>query len=242
MLSPFVFFRKSTFFFSNKGLSTLSPKSLAISEEVRHALDKKHPIVALESTVITHGLKYPENLDFSLEVEKVVRNGGAIPATMAFINGVPTVGASREQLILLAEQSQLSKQNRPIKVSRRDIPYTISKKLMGGTTVAATMILANKAGIDVFSTGGLGGVHRGVENTMDISADLDELGRTPVGVICSGPKSILDVSKTIEYLETKGVHVSTMGPKGTNIPGFFTRDSGVGVCRIYCVFFYSPFD
>lgn len=214
--------KASTRCLNQKGLHSLS-----ISEEVREALANKKPVVALESTVITHGLKYPENLNFAFDVENAVRKNGAVPATIAFYNGAPVVGASKEQITALAESSREGSTSKPVKASRRDIPYVMSKGLMGGTTIASTMILAHKVGIKVFATGGLGGVHRGFEETMDVSADLEEFGKTPVGVICSGPKSILDIPRTIEYLETKGVHVSTLGPKGTNIPGFFTSDSGV---------------
>lgn len=208
----------------------LSNKLFSVSPEIQQALNDNTPIVALESTVITHGLKFPENLEFALSVEQTIRDNGAVPATTCFFGGQALVGASKEQITQLAES--ITTANKPVKVSRRDIPHVLSKKLLGGTTIAGTMILAERAGIDVFATGGLGGVHRGAEINFDVSADLDELGRTPVGVICSGPKSILDIPKTMEYLETKGVHVSTMGPKGTNIPGFFTTDSGVPVSLI----------
>lgn len=223
-------FRNNNLFFAKKRFYSAFNTSLSISEEVQQALAEKKPIVALESTVITHGLKFPENLTFAINVENTVRQNGAIPATMAFVKGVPVVGASKTQLIELSEKSQEGSLDKPVKVSRRDIPYVMSKGLNGGTTIATTIILSQKAGIDVFATGGLGGVHRGVEKTMDISADLDEMGRAPIGIICSGPKSILDIPRTIEYLETKGVHVSTKGPKGTNVPGFYTSDSGVPVC------------
>lgn len=203
-----------------------SSKLLHISPEVKQALNDNTPVVALESTVITHGLKYPENLEFALAVEQTVRDNGAVPATIGFFEGKGVVGASQDQLSYLAEAIN-NPEIKPTKVSRRDIPHVLSKKSLGGTTIAGTMILAKMAGIDVFATGGLGGVHRGAEINFDVSADLDELGRTPVGVVCSGPKSILDIAKTMEYLETKGVHVSTMGPKGTNVPGFFAPDSGV---------------
>ncbi|ANB12912.1 hypothetical protein AWJ20_1190 [Sugiyamaella lignohabitans] len=199
---------------------------LQVSPEVQQALADKKPIVALESTIITHGLPFPENLQMAADVESIIRSEGAVPATTAFINGVPLVGTTPADLEYLAGKSSKSKME---KISRRDIPYIMSRKLSGGTTIAGTMILAHRANIKVFSTGGLGGVHRGVESSWDISADLDELGRTPVGVVCSGPKSILDIPRTMEYLETKGVHVSTLGPVGTNIPGFYTRDSGVPV-------------
>lgn len=207
----------------------ISNNLLSVSDEIKQALNDNTPVVALESTVITHGLKYPENLEFALAVEQTVRDNGAIPATIGFFEGKGVVGASKEQITYLAEAIN-DPERKPTKVSRRDIPHVLSKKLLGGTTIAGTMILANKVGIDVFATGGLGGVHRGAEINFDISADLSELGRTPVGVVCSGPKSILDIAKTMEYLETAGVHVSTYGPKGTNIPGFFAPDSGVPVC------------
>jgi len=195
--------------------------NLRISEELRQALSEKKPIVSLESTIITHGLPYPQNIEMAQRVEKEIRKYGAIPATTAFIQGIPKVGLNESELEMLANSSNATK------VSRRDIPYVLSQKLNGGTTISGTMILSEKAGIKVFATGGLGGVHRDGENSMDISADLDELGRTPVAVVCAGPKSILDIERTMEYLETKGVFVGTWGPEGTNIPGFYTRDSGV---------------
>ncbi len=204
---------------------SISSNAISISSEVSKALKNKTPVVSLESTIITHGLPYPENYEMAVEVENLVKSLGAIPATTAFINGIPKVGLNEEELLILSKGGQ----DKNIKVSRRDIPYIISKKLNGGTTIAGTMILSHLAGIKVFGTGGLGGVHRGGELSLDVSADLDELGRTPVSVICAGPKSILDIKRTMEYLETKGVHVSTMGPKGSNIPGFYCRDSGVSV-------------
>jgi len=200
------------------------PKSkLQLNEEIADALATNKPLVALESTIITHGLPFPTNIEMAQKVERAVRLNGAVPATMAFLDGVPKVGLDQSDLERLAEAQD------PQKVSRRDLPHVLSHKLTGGTTVAATMIMAHMAGIKVFATGGLGGVHRGVAEHWDISADLEELGRTPVAVVCSGPKSILDVPKTIEYLETKGCHVSTHSPSNTsvNVPGFFTTDSGV---------------
>lgn len=151
--------------------------SLNISEEIRQALNDKTPIVSLESTIITHGLPFPQNLQMAQKVESEIRKYGAIPATTAFINGVPKVGLLDHELELLANSSNA------MKVSRRDIPFIMSQKLNGGTTISGTMILSNRAGIKVFATGGLGGVHRDGENTMDISADLDELGKTPVAVV-----------------------------------------------------------
>lgn len=196
---------------------------LAFSEEVQEALETRKPLVALESTIITHGLPFPTNLEMATTVENIIRNEGAIPATTAFIDGVAKVGLSSAELEALANRTETHK------VSRRDISHVISRKLTGGTTISATMILAYMAGIKVFATGGLGGVHRGVSDHWDISADLEELGKTPVAVICSGPKSILDIPKTIEYLETQGCHVSTFNSDGgpVNVPGFFTTDSGV---------------
>lgn len=191
-----------------------------VAEEVRDAVSTGKPVVALESTIITHGLPYPDNVNMARDVENLIRSQGVVPATIGFVNGNGMVGIQEEHLEFLGSSTGM------YKISRREIPYIMSKKFSGGTTIAATMILAHKAGIDIFATGGLGGVHRGGEHTMDVSADLDELSRTPVGVVCSGPKSILDIGRTLEYLETKGVHVSTYGPDGTNVPGFYTSDSG----------------
>ncbi|RDW23747.1 Indigoidine synthase A like protein-domain-containing protein [Yarrowia lipolytica] len=204
--------------------ATAPPRSpLVISEEIQQAINDKKPVIALESTIITHGLPYPQNLQMHSDTEQIIRKEGGIPALTAFVNGVPRVGVPEEEVKVLAENTD----GNHIKVSRRDIGYVMANGLMGGTTVAATMILAHMAGIKVFATGGIGGVHRGAESTFDISADLDELSKTPVAVVCAGPKSILDIPLTVEYLETKGVHVSTYGADGTNIPGFFTTDSGV---------------
>ncbi|KAG0684812.1 hypothetical protein C6P41_001709 [Kluyveromyces marxianus] len=197
---------------------------LKISDEVKDALHNKRPIVSLESTIISHGLPYPQNIEMALAVECEIRRNGAVPATIAFIKGVPKVGLDATEIEQLAEYAQKGAIN---KVSRRDIAYTMANKLYGGTTISSTMILSEKAGISVFATGGLGGVHKGGELTLDVSADLEELGRTPVAVVCAGPKAILDIPRTMEYLETKGCMVATMGPKGTNVPGFYTRDSGV---------------
>ncbi|CUM66798.1 uncharacterized protein PRCAT00004480001 [Priceomyces carsonii] len=197
---------------------------LKISEEVKQALSEKRPVVSLESTIYTHGFPYPENYSLAKEVEKVVKNSGAVPATCGFIKGKPVVGLDTQELAYLTEQRSANK------VSRRDIGYTISKEVNGGTTIALTMILSNLAGINVFATGGLGGVHRDGQFTMDISADLTELGRTPVAVVCSGPKSILDIERTMEYLETQGVFVGTYNDDNraeVQVPGFYTRESGV---------------
>ncbi len=191
---------------------------ISISNEVKKALDENKPVVALESTIISHGMPYPKNVETALNVEKIVRENGAVPATIAIINGVPTVGISKEQIDYLGKKG-LSVP----KASRRDIPVLMAQKKDGATTVAATMIIANLAGIKVFATGGIGGVHRGAEKTMDISADLEELAQTDVTVVCAGAKSILDLGLTLEYLETKGVPV--IGYKTDTLPAFYTRNS-----------------
>lgn len=197
-------------------------KTLKISEEVRYALEHGKPVVALESTIISHGMPYPDNVKTALTVEKTVRENGAVPATIAIIKGVPTVGLSEEEIEHLGKEG-----TKVVKVSRRDIPVVIAKKLDGATTVASTMIFAEMAGIKVFATGGIGGVHRGATETMDISADLEELHQTNVTVVCAGAKSILDLGLTLEYLETKGVPV--LGYKTEELPAFFTRKSGFKV-------------
>lgn len=197
-------------------------KALKISEEVRYALEHGKPVVALESTIISHGMPYPDNVKTALTVEKTVRENGAVPATIAIIKGVPTVGLSEEEIEHLGKEG-----TKVVKVSRRDIPVVIAKKLDGATTVASTMIFAEMAGIKVFATGGIGGVHRGATETMDISADLEELHQTNVTVVCAGAKSILDLGLTLEYLETKGVPV--LGYKTEELPAFFTRKSGFKV-------------
>lgn len=197
-------------------------KALKISEEVRNALEQGKPVVALESTIISHGMPYPDNVKTALTVEKTVRENGAVPATIAIIKGVPTVGLSEEEIEHLGKEG-----TKVVKVSRRDIPVVIAKKLDGATTVASTMIFAEMAGIKVFATGGIGGVHRGATETMDISADLEELHQTNVTVVCAGAKSILDLGLTLEYLETKGVPV--LGYKTEELPAFFTRKSGFKV-------------
>lgn len=197
-------------------------KTLKISEEVRYALEHGKPVVALESTIISHGMPYPDNVKTALTVEKTVRENGAVPATIAIIKGVPTVGLSEEEIEHLGKEG-----TKVVKVSRRDIPVVIAKKLDGATTVASTMIFAETAGIKVFATGGIGGVHRGATETMDISADLEELHQTNVTVVCADAKSILDLGLTLEYLETKGVPV--LGYKTDELPAFFTRKSGFKV-------------
>lgn len=191
---------------------------ISISDEVKMALDRNKPVVALESTIISHGMPYPKNVETALNVEKIVRENGAIPATIAIINGVPTVGISHDQIDYLGKKG-LSVP----KASRRDIPVLMAQKLDGATTVAATMIIAKLAGIKIFATGGIGGVHRGAEKTMDISADLEELSQTDVTVVCAGAKSILDLGLTMEYLETKGIPV--IGYKTETLPAFYTRNS-----------------
>ncbi len=192
---------------------------IRIKEEVREALENNRPVVALESTIITHGMPYPENLQTAQEVEEIIRNEGAVPATIAVLDGIIHVGLSNDELVRLANEKEV------VKLSRRDLPIAISKKLHGSTTVACTMICANLAGIKFFVTGGIGGVHRGYEQTMDVSSDLDEFVRTPVNVICAGAKAILDLPRTMEYLETKGI--LAIGYQTEELPAFFSRKSGI---------------
>lgn len=191
---------------------------LQFSPEVQAARAAGKPIVALESTIISHGMPYPQNVQTAREVEQVIRDAGAVPATIAIIDGRICVGLSDEQLEVLGNAGNA------LKVSRRDLAYVLAQKKLGATTVAATMICAQLAGIEVFVTGGIGGVHRGAETSFDISADLQELARTSVAVVCAGVKSILDIGLTLEYLETHGVPVLSVGQPG--FPAFFTRDSG----------------
>lgn len=191
---------------------------LAISPEVKKALDDKRPIVALESTIISHGMPYPKNVETALAVEAVVRANGAIPATIAIFDGKCHVGLTAEQLEFFGNATDVWK------VSLRDMPYVISKNLYGATTVAATMLIADMAGIKIFVTGGIGGVHRGAETSMDISADLTEMAETSVAVVSAGVKSILDIGLTLEYLETKGIPVITYGQN--EFPSFYSRKSG----------------
>eukprot|EP01083_Nonionella_stella_P194114 716154_1 len=197
----------------------LPPPGVQIAPEIEDALQKKFPVIALESTIISHGMPYPRNFETGQEVEKVVRANGAIPATIAIIDGVIKVGLTASEMEHLAKVGLSSS-----KCSRRDIAAIVSSKGTGSTTVAATMFIAHMVGIRLFVTGGIGGVHRGAENTMDISADLTELGRTPVAVVCAGVKSILDIPKTLEVLETEGVPVVAVGQK--NFPAFYLPDSG----------------
>ncbi len=197
-------------------------KYLEISREVKEALDNGKAVVALESTIISHGMPYPQNVETALKVEEIIRKGGAIPATIAIMDGKLKVGLSSEEIDRLGKTGL-----EVVKASRRDIPFILAKGLMGATTVASTMIVANLAGIRVFATGGIGGVHRGAETTMDISADLQELANTNVAVVCAGAKSILDIGLTLEYLETQGVPVVGFGTE--ELPAFYTRKSGFKV-------------
>ncbi|XP_054283988.1 uncharacterized protein LOC129000928 [Macrosteles quadrilineatus] len=196
-------------------------KCIDVSQEVRNALEAKRPVVALESTIITHGMPFPHNKETALEVENIVREQGAVPATIAIINGRIKVGLSLKEVELLAS---LKPNSEVLKTSRRDLAYVISKGLSGGTTVSGTMLTAHSVGIKIFVTGGVGGVHRGGEDTMDVSADLTELGRTPVTVVCSGVKSILDIGRTLEYLETQGVCVVVYG-SSRQFPAFYCEKS-----------------
>ena len=191
---------------------------LSFSPEVANARAAGKPVVALESTIISHGMPYPQNVQMAREVEQIVRDGGAVPATIAVIGGKICIGLTAGQLELLGTSPDA------MKVSRRDLPYVLAQNKLGATTVAATMICAQLAGISVFVTGGIGGVHRGAETSFDISADLQELAQTSVAVVCAGVKSILDIGLTLEYLETHGVPVVSIGQR--EFPAFFTRDSG----------------
>lgn len=196
-------------------------KYLVISEEVKKALEENKPVVALESTIISHGMPYPRNVETALKVEQIIRDNGAVPATIAILDGKLKAGLTVEEIEHLGKSKDIAK------VSRRDIPYIVANKKDGATTVASTMIIANLAGIKVFATGGIGGVHRNAEVTMDISADLEELGQTNVCVVCAGAKSILDLGLTLEYLETKGVPV--LGYNTECLPAFYTRNSEFNV-------------
>ena len=192
---------------------------LSISPQVQQALQQGQPVVALESTIISHGMPYPQNLQTAMRVEQTIRDNGAVPATIAIIGGRLKAGCTAEEIEYLGRQGQAV-----TKASRRDLPVLVARGLDGATTVTTTMIIAAMAGIKVFATGGIGGVHRGAETTMDISADLEELAQTPVMVICAGAKSILDLGLTLEYLETKGVPVIGYGTD--ELPAFYTRTSG----------------
>ena len=197
-------------------------KYLDIAPEVKKALEEGKPVVALESTIISHGMPYPKNVETALMVEETIRANGAVPATIAIIGGRLKAGLSKEEI------EHLGKAGHAVtKASRRDLPAIVAKGIDGATTVTTTMIIAHMAGIKIFATGGIGGVHRGAETTMDISADLEELAQTPVMVVCAGAKSILDLGLTLEYLETHGVPV--MGYGTEELPAFYTRKSGFGV-------------
>lgn len=197
-------------------------KYLDISPEVQQALADGKPVVALESTIISHGMPYPKNVETAMLVEKTIRENGAVPATIAIIGGRLKAGLSPEEIEYLGKSGR-----KVAKVSRRDLAAIVARGADGATTVTTTMIIAHMAGIKVFATGGIGGVHRGAEITMDISADLEELAGTPVMVVCAGAKSILDLGLTLEYLETKGVPVIGYGTD--ELPAFYTRSSGFGV-------------
>src|SRR5690606_11124245 len=194
---------------------------LTYSQEVQEAFATGKPVVALESTIISHGMPYPQNVQTAREVEQIIRDNGAVPATIALIDGKIKIGLSDEELEMFGNSQGVAK------ASRRDLAYLIATKQLGATTVATTMIAASLAGIKIFVTGGIGGVHRGAETTMDISADLEELAQTDVAVICAGAKSILDLGLTLEYLETNGVPVIGYGTDV--LPAFFTRESDFGL-------------
>lgn len=222
---------------SRRSIATTG-KFLHISEEVAQAIAERRPIVALESTIYTHGFPYPDNLALASRLESLVRLNGGVPATIGILDGIARVGMGADELVRLVSSAGSPGM---LKVSRRDFGFVLGQRLPdgtrlnGGTTVSATMVLSHLAGIKVFATGGLGGVHRGVEETMDVSADLTELGRTPVAVVSSGCKSFLDIPKTLEYLETQGVAVATFadGREGNvDFPAFWSRDSGVTSPRV----------
>ena len=195
---------------------------LDVAPEVQEAIKAGKPVVALESTIISHGMPYPQNVETALNVEKIIREGGAVPATIAIIGGRLKAGLTPEEIDYLGKTGA-----GVTKASRRDLPILVAEKRDGATTVTTTMMIAAMAGIEVFATGGIGGVHRGAETTMDISADLEELASTPVMVVCAGAKSILDLGLTLEYLETHGVPVLGYGTK--ELPAFYTRKSGFEV-------------
>ncbi|MBE5906817.1 MAG: pseudouridine-5'-phosphate glycosidase [Lachnospiraceae bacterium] len=197
-------------------------KFLDVAPEVEEAIKAGKPVVALESTIISHGMPYPQNVETALNVEKVLRDNGAVPATIAIIGGRLKAGLSREEIEHLGKAG-----HEVTKVSRRDLPIIVAKGMDGATTVATTMIIAAMAGISIFATGGVGGVHRGAQKTFDISADLEELSMTPVTVVCAGAKAILDLPLTLEYLETKGVPV--LGYQTKELAAFYTRHSGLSV-------------
>ena len=197
-------------------------KYLDVNPEVAEAIANGKPVVALESTIISHGMPYPQNVETALNVERIIRENGAVPATIAIIGGRLKAGLTAEEIEYFGKKGQAIH-----KASRRDLAVLCARGEDGATTVTTTMIIAHMAGIKIFATGGIGGVHRGAETTMDISADLEELGQTPVMVVCAGAKSILDLGLTLEYLETKGVPVIGFGTD--ELPAFYTRQSGFGV-------------
>lgn len=194
---------------------------LTFTDEVRHALENNLPVVALETTIISHGMPYPQNIEMAKDVEQIIRDNGAVPATIGIMNGKIKIGLSESELEEFATNPSVEK------VSRRDLPYILASGKIGATTVAATMIAADLAGIRMFATGGIGGVHREGEITWDVSADLTELAQTNVAIVCAGAKSILDLGRTLEYLETHGVPV--VGYRTSEFPSFFARESGFGV-------------
>lgn len=194
-----------------------------ITPEIAEAVAAGKPVVALESTILSHGMPYPQNYEFAKKIEEIIRAEGAIPATMAVINGRMKAGVTEDELLTLCKNEG----GKIGKLSRRDLPIALAEGRTGATTVATTMMLANYAGVKIFATGGIGGVHRGATTTMDISADLQELAHTPVAVVCAGCKMILDIGLTLEYLETMGVPVIGMGTE--NFPSFYCRESGFGV-------------
>lgn len=200
----------------------METKYLEIAPEVRKALANGDPVVALESTIISHGMPYPQNVETALRVEEIVRENGAVPATTAIIGGKLKCGLKKEEIEYLGKKGL-----EVTKCSRRDIPMAIARGFDGATTVATTMIIAHMAGVSIFATGGIGGVHRGAQETMDISADLEELANTPVMVVCAGAKAILDIPLTLEYLETKGVPI--LGYQTDKLPAFYTRSSKFNV-------------
>ncbi len=194
---------------------------IVMSQEVSEALKNKRAVVALESTIISHGMPYPENVKMALHVEKIIRREGAVPATIAILDGMIKVGLTEDEIEVLAQAQNV------YKVGKRDFSYVLSKKLMGATTVSGTSLIASMSGIKVFATGGIGGVHRGATETFDISRDLEELAFVDICVICAGAKSILDLGLTLEYLETKGVEV--IGYQTKELPAFYSRESGFEV-------------
>lgn len=219
-------------YYSTLRASSRLSQYLSITPEVQSALSAGHPVVALESAIYTHGFPHPANLSLAREIEAVIRANGAVPATICILNGKARIGLEAKELEQLADAAGKSG---TAKVSRRDLGYLLAgagATKIGGTTIAGTSVLAHLAGIKVFATGGLGGVHRGVQNTMDVSADLTELGRTPVAVVCAGSKAFLDLPRTLEYLETEGVYVGTFrdgrdAGEVVEFPAFWSRGCGI---------------